>query len=99
MSDKTIPPDTARLGLLIAVVDLKRRLWTLEDAGRDSISLNDVWTLLKPVDESIKELQAATREQPFETMRQAYDQGFVHGQHDAQTRALADTAMLARSEA
>jgi hypothetical protein len=51
--------DTARLGLVIAVVDLKRRLWTLEDAGLNSISLNDVWALLKPIDASLKELQAA----------------------------------------
>jgi hypothetical protein len=36
-------PDTARLGLVIAVADLERRLWTIEDDGRDSISLNDVW--------------------------------------------------------
>jgi hypothetical protein len=52
-------PDTARLGLVIAVADLERRLWTIEDDGRDSISLNDVWALLKPVKESIKELQEA----------------------------------------
>jgi hypothetical protein len=51
--------DTARLGLVIAVADLERRLWTIEDDGRDSISLNDVWALLKPVKESIKELQDA----------------------------------------
>lgn len=52
--------NTARLGLVIAVTDLKRRLWTIEGDGRDAISLNDVWSLLKPVDESIKEMQAAT---------------------------------------
>lgn len=51
--------DTARLGLVIAVADLERRLWTVEDDGRDEISLNDVWTLLSPVKAAIKELQDA----------------------------------------
>jgi hypothetical protein len=51
--------NTARLGLVIAVADLERRLWTIEGDGRDEISLNDVWALLKPVKAAIAELQAA----------------------------------------
>ena len=52
--------DAARFRLVVALSDFQRRLFVIEDDGRDEISLNDVWALLRPFQEAIKELQAAT---------------------------------------
>lgn len=42
---------------------------------------------------------AAVEPSPFATMQQAYDQGFVHGQHDSELRAAAVPDMRAVCEA
>ena len=52
--------DIARYNLVVSVAALERRLFVIENDGRDEISLNDVWALLKPVKAAIKEIQDAT---------------------------------------
>lgn len=54
--------DIARYNLVVSVADLERRLFVIENDGRDEISLNDVWAMLKPVKAAIKEIQDATIE-------------------------------------